>query len=102
VIAALGTISQVGTPAISCTTCKTFRPSYTAENKKADVAEHPKAFGHVGLLFNQPLGKAELLFIQSSDCSMDNYTARTGKCNGPWLNTLPSIGCTVYFRKNPW
>jgi hypothetical protein len=23
-------------------------------NKKADVAEHPKAFGHVGLLFNEP------------------------------------------------
>ena len=35
--------------------------------QKADVAEHPKAFGHVGLLFNVPPGKAELLFIQSSD-----------------------------------
>jgi len=35
--------------------------------KKADVAEHPKVFGHVGLLFNKPPGKAELLFIQSSD-----------------------------------
>jgi hypothetical protein len=44
-----------------------FRTSCTAENKKADVAEHPKAFGHVGLLFNVPPGKAELLFIQSSD-----------------------------------
>jgi len=33
------------------------------EQKKADVAEHPKVFGHVGLLFNQPPGKAELLFI---------------------------------------
>jgi hypothetical protein len=31
--------------------------------KKADVAEHPRAFGHVGLLFNQPPGKAELLFF---------------------------------------
>jgi hypothetical protein len=31
--------------------------------KKADVAEHPKVLGHVGLLFNQPPGKAELLFI---------------------------------------
>ena len=31
--------------------------------KKADVAEHPKAFGHVGLLFNEPLGRTELLFI---------------------------------------
>jgi len=30
--------------------------------KKADVAKHPKAFGHVGLLFNQPPGKAGLFF----------------------------------------
>jgi hypothetical protein len=37
------------------------------EQKKADVVEHPKVFGHVGLLFNKPPGKAELLFIQSSD-----------------------------------
>ena len=32
-------------------------------NKKADVTEHPKVFGHVGLLVNEPLGRAELLFI---------------------------------------
>jgi hypothetical protein len=31
--------------------------------KKADVAEHPKAFDHVGLLVNEPPGTAELLFI---------------------------------------
>jgi hypothetical protein len=31
--------------------------------KKADVAEHPKAFDHVGLLANEPPGTAELLFI---------------------------------------
>jgi hypothetical protein len=31
--------------------------------KKADVAEHPRVFGHVGLLVNEPLGTAELLFI---------------------------------------
>jgi hypothetical protein len=30
--------------------------------KKADVAEHPKALGHVGLLLNEPPGRAELLF----------------------------------------
>jgi hypothetical protein len=35
--------------------------------KNADVAEHPKVFDHVGLLFNTPPGKAELLFVQSSD-----------------------------------
>jgi hypothetical protein len=33
------------------------------ETKKADVAEHPKAFDHVGLLFNEPPGKAGLFFI---------------------------------------
>jgi hypothetical protein len=32
-------------------------------NKKADVAEHPMVFGHVGLLVNTPPGKAGLLFI---------------------------------------
>jgi len=31
--------------------------------KKADVAEHPEVFDHVGLLVNEPPGKAELLFI---------------------------------------
>jgi hypothetical protein len=33
------------------------------ENKKADVAEHPEVFDHAGLLFNEPLGRTELLFI---------------------------------------
>jgi hypothetical protein len=33
------------------------------KNKKADVAEHPKAFDHVGLLSNEPPGKAGLLLI---------------------------------------
>jgi hypothetical protein len=33
------------------------------KTKKADLAEHPKVFDHVGLLVNEPLGKAELLFI---------------------------------------
>jgi len=31
--------------------------------KKADVAEHPAVFGHIGLLVNEPPGSAELLFI---------------------------------------
>ena len=31
--------------------------------KKADVAEHPKVFDHVGLLTNEPPGTAGLLFI---------------------------------------
>jgi hypothetical protein len=32
-------------------------------NKKADVAEHPKVFHHVGLLFTGRPGEAELPFI---------------------------------------
>jgi hypothetical protein len=32
------------------------------ETKKADVAEHPKAFDHVGLLFDKPPSNAGLFF----------------------------------------
>jgi len=31
--------------------------------KKADVAEHPQVFDRIGLLTNEPLGKAGLLSI---------------------------------------
>jgi hypothetical protein len=31
--------------------------------KKADVAEHPKVFHHIGLLVNEPPGTAGLPFI---------------------------------------
>jgi hypothetical protein len=37
------------------------------KTKKADVAEHPEVFHHVGLLIDEPPGKAGLPFIQSSD-----------------------------------
>jgi hypothetical protein len=41
-----------------------LRTSLVAKNnKKADVVEHPEAFDHVGLLFNEPPGTAELLSI---------------------------------------
>jgi hypothetical protein len=33
------------------------------EQKKADVAEHPEVFDHVGLLVHEPLGTAGLLSI---------------------------------------
>jgi hypothetical protein len=33
------------------------------ETKKADVAEHPEVFHHVGLLSNEPPDTAGLLFI---------------------------------------
>jgi hypothetical protein len=40
-----------------------LRLSRTIESeKKADVAEHPGVFDHVGLLVNEPPGTAELLF----------------------------------------
>jgi hypothetical protein len=39
------------------------RLSRNTENKKANVVKHSKAFDHVGLLFNEPPGTAELLFI---------------------------------------
>jgi hypothetical protein len=38
---------------------KIVRPSKT---KKADVAEHPKVFDHVGLLSNKPTGRAGVFF----------------------------------------
>ena len=31
--------------------------------KKADVAEHPEVFDHVGLLVNEPSSLARMLFI---------------------------------------
>jgi hypothetical protein len=36
---------------------------FSPRTKKADVAEHPKVFDHVGLLVNEPPGKAGLFFI---------------------------------------
>jgi hypothetical protein len=46
---------------------ETFRErtpnTFATDNKKADVTEHPKVFGRVGLLVNEPPGKAGLLFI---------------------------------------
>jgi hypothetical protein len=33
------------------------------KRKKADVAEHPEVFHHVGLLVNEPSSNAGLLFV---------------------------------------
>ena len=35
----------------------------TEGKKKADVAKHSKVFGHIGLLFSEPPGRAELLSV---------------------------------------
>jgi len=41
----------------------TIRISSRQEQKKADVAEHPKVFDHIGLLVNKPPGTTGLLSI---------------------------------------
>ena len=46
---------------LSCST--TVASVDATQTKKADVIERPKAFHHVGLLVNEPLGSAELLPI---------------------------------------
>jgi hypothetical protein len=37
------------------------------ENKKAEVADRPEAFDHIGILVDRPPGTAELPFVKSSD-----------------------------------
>jgi hypothetical protein len=50
-----------GSPAARRRRC--HRQRGTERKKKADEVEHPQAFNLVGLLFNEPPGTAELLFI---------------------------------------
>jgi hypothetical protein len=54
--------------------------------KKADVVEHPKVFGHVGLLFNKPPGKPGC--SSSSHPTACYYNAGNGECNKPWSALL--------------
>ncbi len=42
--------------------------------KKADVAENPEVFHHVGLLFNRPPGMAGLHFNESSEIQFTHLT----------------------------
>jgi hypothetical protein len=44
-------------------TCRFDTALKRVKKKKADVAEHPKVFDHVGLLSNEPPGTAGLLSI---------------------------------------
>jgi hypothetical protein len=37
-----------------------YKRFLSPRTKKADVAEHPKVFGHVGLLFNEPPGQSRV------------------------------------------
>ena len=65
------------------------------QKQKANMAEHPKAFGHVGLLFNEPPGKAKNYFIQSSDNCCPLYSLECGKRNSP-LSQTPSGGYNLF------
>jgi len=38
-------------------------PHIPIENEKADVVDASKAFNHVGLLFDDPPGRAGLIFV---------------------------------------
>jgi len=38
-------------------------PHIPIENEKADVVQYPKEFNHVGLLFDDPPGRAGLIFV---------------------------------------
>lgn len=44
------------------------------ETKKADEAETPQGFNHVGLLLNQPPGTAGLPFNKSSELEFRELT----------------------------
>jgi hypothetical protein len=63
--------------------------------KKADVAEHPEVFDHVGLLTNEPLGTAELLSIESSDDFL-------GKAAVKRFATLPRHPSYAHEREMQW
>ena len=52
---------------------RTFLPILEGK-KKADVAETPEGFDHVGLLFNQPPGTAGLPFNESSEIQFNDPT----------------------------
>jgi hypothetical protein len=47
-------------------------------NKKADVAEHPKVFHHVGLLSNEPSAAADCSFYSRPKTSRQNLQTARG------------------------
>jgi hypothetical protein len=49
---------------------------HALRTKKADVAESPEGFDHVGLLFNQPPGMAGLPFNESSEIQFTDLAER--------------------------
>jgi hypothetical protein len=48
---------------IECTSSAWWHDQAPTKTKKADVAEHPKVFDHVGLLVNELSSDAGLPFI---------------------------------------
>ena len=70
------------------------------------MAEHPKAFGHVGLLFTEPPGSTELLFIESSDKhslqpEKSRFSARLHRYFSPSLPTGHNPNGDTVSRDNP-
>ena len=59
--------------------------------KKADVAEHPEGFDHVGILFNQPPGTAGLPFNESSEIPFSDPMEPTSSRHRP-REVMVSVG----------
>ena len=76
--------------------------SRATETKKADVAEHPEVFRHVGLLIDGPPGLAGLPFIQSSDVVYLILLRESRKANG--IRSCESRGAGIIVGKcgAPW
>jgi hypothetical protein len=50
-------------PSIGFSPADRERSLVAASEKKADVVEYPEGFDHVGLLVNEPPGRARLPFV---------------------------------------
>ena len=55
--------SSLTAVSISCLVLTMILPHIPIENEKADVVDASKAFNHVGLLFDDPPGRAGLIFV---------------------------------------
>ena len=64
----------------------------TKAQKKADVAEHPKVFHHVGLLFNEPSAAA--------DCSLDSHPKTSRRDPFAARGSLTRAAIHLYFYHN--
>ena len=58
------------------------------KNKKADVAEHPKVFHHVGLLANEPPAVADCSLFSQPKTSLQNLRAARGSLTRAAISLL--------------